>query len=272
MTLPRTADLPLSEKRVSNFVSRARETFEMSSIARDILNVTGPTSIGGFGKIGINRISDRIWFVEGTFKDSYYVEPSHIGAEYGRAIAEAEAQLVLRKLMDFAVGDHVREILAEPNEKEVEQSVTEMQNRGFRPNIILTNIEHSFQFWEFRDFKPFGQPRKGLRQPEGYYKGIPVHYSRLLPTGLTLIVDKAKLGDLEVKTDFEISVIDLRKDPEMKSVLKRFPRLDVNEKVRVLCYETVRATIRNEPPRAGILMMITRGTKLEIAPPDERRK
>jgi hypothetical protein len=87
-----------------------------------------------------------------------------------------------------------------------------------------------------------------------------------------LIVDKAKLGDLEVKTDFEISVIDLRKDPEMKSVLKRFPRLDVNEKVRVLCYETVRATIRNEPPRAGILMMITRGTKLEIAPPDERRK
>jgi hypothetical protein len=198
------------------------------------------------------------------------VEPSHVGAEYGRAVAEAEAQLVLRKLMDFVVGDHVREIPAEPDEKDFEQSVSEMRNKGFTPNIILTNIEHGFRFWEFKEFKPFGQARHGLRQPEGYYKGIAVNYSRLLPTGLTLIVDKANLGSLEVKTDFEISVIDLREDPERMSVLQRFPDLDVNEKVRVLCYETVKATVRSEPPHAGILMMITKGTKLEIAPPNER--
>jgi hypothetical protein len=85
-----------------------------------------------------------------------------------------------------------------------------------------------------------------------------------------LIVDKANLGSLEVKTDFEISVIDLREDTERMSVLQRFPDLDVNEKVRVLCYETVKATVRSEPPHAGILMMITKGTKLEIAPPNER--
>ena len=270
MTLPRSADFPLSKERVSRFISRAHEAFEMSNIARDVLNVSKPTSINGFGKIGINQISDRIWFVEASFKDTSYAEPSHIGAEYGRAVAEAEAQLALRKVMDFAVNGHVHEIPSEPDEKETEHSVSEMRNRGFTPNIILTNIEQCFRFWQFRGFTPFRQPRKGLRQPEGCYNGIPLHYSRLLPTGLTLIIDKAKLGSLEVKTDFQISVTDLRDDPERMSVLQRFPDLDVNEKVRVLCYETVKATLRTEPPQSGVLMMITKGTKLQIAPPNER--
>jgi hypothetical protein len=173
--------------------------------------------------------------------------------------------------MDFAFGDHVHEIPSEPSEKEVERWTLEMQNRGFAPNIILTNIEQSFRFWQFKGFTPFGLPRKGLRQPEGYYRGIPVHYSRLLPTGLTLIIDKAKLGSLEVKTDFQISVTDLRDDPERMSVLQRYANLDANEKVRVLCYETIKATLCTEPPQSGVLMMITQGTKLQIAPPNERK-
>jgi hypothetical protein len=270
MTLPRSADFPLSKERVSKFISRSREAFEKSNIARDVLNVSKPTSIDGFGKIGINQILDRIWFVDASFENTAYAEPSHIGAEYGRAVAEAEAQLALRKVMDFAVDEHVHEMPSELSEKEVERWTLEMQNRGFAPNIILTNIEQSFLFWQFKGFTPFGQPRKGLRQPEGYYRGIPVHYSRLLPTGLTLIIDKAKLGSLEVKTDFQISVTDLRDDPERMSVLQRYPNLDANEKVRVLCYETIKATLCTEPPQSGVLMMITKGAKLQIAPPNER--
>jgi hypothetical protein len=140
----------------------------------------------------------------------------------------------------------------------------------FRPmtHAILTNIYQSFQFWEFRQFRPLGVPRRGLRSPEGHFRGVPVFHSRLLPNGVTFVVDKEELGNLEVKTDFTISVSDITDETERRSIVERFPGFDPSEKVRILCYEIIRPSLRHENQQASFIIARTEGTRLEIREPE----
>jgi len=203
-------------------------------------------------------------FVDGASKTVHYGTPS--GAPYGSAVAEKETELVLTNLMKLSGSKYIQEIRGDLEGVEVQTAIDEMFRRKFMPNLILTNIDQSFRFWEFKQFKPLRMPRKGLRFPEGYFEGIPVHYSRLLPSGLTIIVDSNRLGCLEVKTDFDVSVSNIREDTDKRAVQQQFPNLDLDEKVRILCLETVKSTIQTDEPYA-FLMIKHIGTKLKIEQP-----
>jgi hypothetical protein len=266
MTLPKTGDLPLSEERRNQFKFEANEVFAQYCIGRDILKPSPPEAVADFRKIGINRIVDRIWFVEGTFGDRYYARPS--GAEYGIAVAEGEAELVLKELFEHATHQNIIEIPGDPEEDESEKVLSEMHGRGFQPSLILTNLDQVFRFWEFKNFRPGGL-RRGLRSPEGYFHDVPVCHSRLLPSGLTLVLDQEALGRLEVKTDFTVSVDDVRQltPSELEAVMKVLANKEaIGEKARILSYEVVRATIFERQPSA-FLAMKTRNTPLAVRVP-----
>jgi hypothetical protein len=268
MSIPKTANLPLSDDRKKKFISEASETFTRNCIARDMLRVVRPRSATGFRQIGINHIVDRIWFVETTFPEGYFATPS--GAEYGSAIAEREAELVLRGLVEHTTDEYILRIAEDPNETDAETLLSEMRNKGFNPGLILTNLDQVFRFWEFKGFVPGGL-RRGLRSPEGYFDGVPILHSRLLPGGLTLAIDSGELGVLEVKTDFVASVIDVQALPpnELEAVRKALPSLDeqeLKEKVRILCYELIKPSIAGID-KMGFHIMLTEGTSMEIGPP-----
>ena len=191
------------------------------------------------------------------------------GAQYGDAVAEGETQLVLDRLVERDAREYLQEIPGDPQESEVEQLLTTLRGRGLHPTLILTNIYQSFQFWEFKQFTPPRVPRRGLRSPEGYFQGIPILYSRLLPRGMTIAVDREALGNLEIKSDFDITVAEIP-DQDRQAVLQQLPGLadeDLNEKIRVLCYEVVRAKIFDQNRYLAYYLLMTKGTPLSVGPP-----
>jgi hypothetical protein len=219
----------------------------------------------------LNNITDRIWFVQppsGAFNGHVFATPT--GATYGMAVAEAEAQLVLERLVEFArtYPEHIREIAATPEEADLDQIFAEMSNRGFHSSAILTNIYQSHRFWDFRQFRPTRVQRRGLRSPEGHFRDVPVYHSRLLRDGVTFVVDKEQLGNLEVKTEFTISVSDIRDENERRALIAKFPEFNPAEKVRILCYEVVKPILRHENHLASFIILRSSGSGLDIGPPD----
>ena len=265
---PKTSGLPLSAARVGNFKEEARDTFERSCIARLILNKVerDPHTEGDFRKIGINHIVDRIWFVDGDFGDTVFGTPS--GAQYGIAVAEEESRLVLESLFRRAREnrtEYVTEMVEEFQESETLRFFTDLESKRFRPTAVISSLDLSARFWDFKTFAPTRAVRRGLTSPEGEYDGIPVLHSRLLPDGVILSVNREELGMLEVKADFDIWVSDIVDAQEQDHIRRTLPSLadaDLSEKTRVLCYETVKTTILERKPCVSFAILARKSNEL----------
>ena len=178
------------------------------------------------------------------------------------AIAEGEAELVLRRLLAFP-RKNVHETPSDPTESDVLQSTRFLRAKGFEPTAIVASVDQSLRFWEFTEFSPSRQVRRGLTSPEGDFSNVPVYYSRLLPDGAILTVDNKNLGVLEVKKDFDITISDIGDNAERDRIKRDAPTLsaaDLSEKVRILCYEIVKATVARE----AFDLLVRKGTKLEL--------
>jgi hypothetical protein len=268
---PKTSGRPLSNARVREFTDAARETFKWNCNARLILNKTPPASEGGFHKIGINHIVDRIWFVEGPFEgyDTAYGTPTNIAADYGIAIAEGESMSVLEDLFTLARAntEYVTEFTNDAEENEIHQLLVKLQTDDINPTAIIASLDQSTRFWFFKSFVASHESRKGLVSPEGTFHGVQVFHSRLLPDGSVLFVDRNALGTLEVKSDFDIWVSDIQDEGERESIRKALPDLadaDFDEKVRILCHEVIKATIATREQGAAFHLIAKKGTELEL--------
>jgi hypothetical protein len=206
--------------------------------------------------------------VDRVFGDTAFGTPS--GTQYGIAVAEGESRLALDKLFALArteMKDYVTEVTRDAEEQVVHLLLDNLERRGFEPTAILSSVYQSARFWDFKSFVQSRQVRRGLMFPEGTFRGVPVFYSRLLPDGVILSVDKEELGTLEVKADFDISVSEIEDEQDRESIRKALPDLgeaELDEKVRVLCYEIVKATILEKEPSAAFQMLASKGTELEL--------
>jgi len=267
LSYPKTSGILLSDARIRRFEAEAKDTFERSCTARLILNKVDPKSEGDFRKIGINHIVDRIWFVDGVFGNSVFATPS--GAQYGIAVAESESRLVLEKLLTVArdkTKECVTEVTGDPMEAEVHQLLDKLESGGLRPTGILASLDQSTRFWDFKLFAPSHEVRRGLMSPEGTFRGVPVFHSRLLPAGVIVSIDREESGTLEVRTDFNIRVSEIHDQQDRESIRKALPNLadaDLDEKVRVLCYEIVKATLEIET-YTPFQIIARKGTELQL--------
>jgi hypothetical protein len=270
LNFPKTAGRPLSDGRIREFTEGAQETFKWNCNARLILNKVAPRTEGGFHKIGINHIVDRIWFVDGPFEGSDMAYGTPSGADYGMTIAERESREVLEDvfaLLRTNTARYVTEVTKDLEENEIHQFLDGLQTIQINPTAIVASIDQSTRFWFFKSFLASREPRKGLVSPEGSFHGVPVFYSRLLPDGSILCVDRNALGTLEVKSDFGIWVSDINDPQDRASVRKALPGLadaDLNEKVRILCHEVVKATIHHVEPGASFHIIARKGTELKL--------
>ncbi|MGA8905738.1 MAG: hypothetical protein WB661_12110 [Candidatus Bathyarchaeia archaeon] len=251
VSYPRTSHIPLSESRRARFTSEAKETFNGFCLARLILTPvrTPDTDEPDFRKIGFNHIVDRIWFVDGVFEGAAYATPS--GATYGSSVAERETELVLQQLIARALGGQsslTMETPSAPNEEDICALLQRVHDNGYEPSVIIAGVGESLNFWNFRSFSDTHEVRRGLTSPEGYFRGVPVHYCRLLPDNVVLAADRVALGQLKIKKDFDISVTDITDNTDRERIRRELPSLsnaDFNEKVRVLGFEVVKPIIQN---------------------------
>jgi hypothetical protein len=99
----------------------------------------------------------------------------------------------------------------------------------------------------------------------GLKKDIEIQFFRLLPEGISLMVDSRKLGSLLVKKKIEeTTIIQDIAEADYAKLLKELPKLDnsvLPEKVRVLSYEIIKANIEN--PEAGVAIKVTEPVKQE---------
>jgi len=270
LPLPKVSQLPLSQTRLSRFVFEAKDTFERNCLARMILRPEyNQRRTTGFSTLRIDRIIDRIWFVDGVFDGQVFATPS--GASYGDPIAEAETELVLNRVIQSTtkrgLNDYVNEVDGNPTEKQIQGALDELRERGFEPSIILTNIYQSFNFWQFSKFVPLKDQRRGLTSPEGHFQNVPVLHSRLLPNGLTLIADSQKLGSIVVKSDFEMSVVDPHV-VDRRLILEHLPEIaemNLDEKVLVHCAVTVEPSVDD----LALKFVATGGTPLSVGAPKQ---
>jgi hypothetical protein len=234
-----------------------------------ILNKIPPESVGGFGKIGINNIVDRIWFVDGPFEgsDMGYGTPS--GADFGIAVAEGESRRVLEELFELAranAAQYVTYVADELEENAIHQLFDKLRGNGIDPTALVASLDQSTRFWFFKSFIGTHETRRGLISPEGNFHGVPIFHSRLLPDGVILFVDRMGLGTLEVKADFDIWVSDIREE-ERESIRKALPELesaDLDEKVRILRHDIIKATIHPRKPCATFHLVAKKETDLKL--------
>lgn len=269
MWTPQTVQLELSEIRKENFRKQAIETFHRSCLSRIILKPSKPQSDAGFRTIGFNYINGRVWFVEpptGAFDGHVFVTPS--GATYGSAVAEEELRQTLEEILSIVreKPDQIREISGAQDEDDMLKLLDLMVQRGFHPSSILTSIRQGLAFWDFKGFVgSYG--RRSIDFQEGEFKCLPVLYSRLLPDGLTLIVDRERLGLLEIESEFDLTVTDLRNRPERKVISSQLPHLteaDLNERVQIRGSERVKATVFDEKPYNAFILLASKGTNFVL--------
>lgn len=266
MSHPKTSHLALSGARIDVFASEARDGFERNSVGRVILNKSTGESLGDYEKIGINQITDRIWFVEGTFDGVAYAAPS--GRQYGMAVAEGETKLVLdilfKQSLDSPGVSYLIRTPKDITEIDIHRLLDTLEGRSFKATAIVASIDQGLRFWNFKSFYSSDEIRKGFAFPEGTFRGVPVLHSRLLPDGMILAVDRGELGTLEVKKDFDILVSDIS-DPNLReSIRKQLPHLtssDLDEKVQVLCYEVIKPRVLDQ---GACEILATADTELKI--------
>ncbi|MGA8905827.1 MAG: hypothetical protein WB661_12560, partial [Candidatus Bathyarchaeia archaeon] len=179
-----------------------------------------------------------------------YATPS--GAPYGSAVAEVETRHVLEMVFELVrqnTAEYVIETSSDPTENEVCSLLSMLRERQFEPSVIVGSTKQSLRFWDFANFVPSREVRRGLMSSEGSFNGVPVHHSRLLPDGSILAVDMNALGVLEVKEDFDIWVSDISDEEERNRIRREVPSLsttNLDEKARILGYEIVKASIREK--------------------------
>ncbi len=158
--------------------------------------------------------------------------------------------------------------MGDPHESDLHQFIDNLERKWrFQPDSDSCERSSEHKVLAFQILAPTRQAGRGLISPQGDFRGVPVFYSRLLPYGVILSVDREELGTLQVKSDFDIWVSDIRDQQDRESIRKALPRLadaDLDEKVRVLCYEIVKATILDKEPWAAFDMVTTKETELQL--------
>jgi len=244
-------NIPISEEKRKSFISnivkivknsRARSFFSVREIREEEKSEE-------FLKLGLSLIMDRIWVT-----DTDSIHPNERGYDEGSSIEEGEIKLVFDSIFNSMSEDNTLTKNDELKESHIIEALSKLEENSSGCELIFTNIHDVFSFWYMTNFK--GVPKTGSeRRLEGYYKNIPVYWNRLLPKGITLLINK-NVGELVIKRDIDknASIKDIE-DSEKEGIVKNLPQLkdvDIKEKVRLYIDELLKFKILNN--KAVILL------------------
>lgn len=250
---PSVRNLRLSDNRVRHVVTEMISSFNQSAIGRKLVRpVALPTDDArkeedGFVSLGFNHISDKIWFVDGVFDDTSY-SCELMGRNYGEGLAESETSYITKCILEKC-GENEIQYSQEIRPSDILQSLEHLGEHGFQGKLVLADIESHINLWKHRNLLLHGQ----LKVPKsfsGYAFDTEICFFRGLPKGTLIIADSDSLGELLIKQSVEetASISEIQESEKQKTI-EEIPTLTLDtldEKVRILAYETIRANITNQ--------------------------
>ncbi len=253
----------LSEVRRKKFEANIREVFDRTGLARKLVKVASIVDDPEekFVKLGLAIVADKVWFVDDPGEGVYYSYES-LGYEYGKSLAEGEARLIIDNIM----ASIKQESTVKVNERIEAKDIAGVFRSPFGSKgidllngdlVIVTNLYDESDFWYIEEFKGDRSEGFGFGTLNICGEKIPVHYSRLVPKGLTFVIDRSKIGTLFIKRPLEITVESIAKVSKEKKdeILKSIPSLNpekLDEKVSILVEEVVRFEL--EDPNAVVIL------------------
>ncbi len=261
-------DKKISKNRKERVMENIRKGFEKNRIGRELVKVKEIKSEEiknytnkEFFKIGLASIIDKIFFVDEPGGETYYSYRG-LGYDYGVSVAEGETKGIIKRIIEKVKPENKFKVIGEKIKiEDITNGVKKLFSYSnidrFEGNVILTNIPDEFDFWYMDGFEPF---KDGKDKEFSYFNSygflkvsgrrIPVFYSRLVPKGVTLLLNKNKIGTLLIKKPLQISIEDAGKLLEERKgkIIKDIPSLtkeELNEKVEIIVYEIIRFEIEN---------------------------
>jgi len=245
MSYPSVSHLPISEIRRKKVIENVLITFRQTAISRCIVEIC-PEKNGtdNFGRLGLNLIIDKIWFVDSPPRSSAEYFYGEIGEAEGKEIALSETKIIIDRILNETTGSgNVLERPDELDKESLQKAIAWLRDRGYECESILVDIRDIKSFW-LNDFQPFVGVQDRTRDLfglEGYFSNIPVYWSNFLPEKTTLLLNR-KCGKLLIKKDLTANLSEIQ-DNELSEVLKSLPQLDaekLHEKVRLRIDEIIR--------------------------------
>ncbi len=253
------SSLPISESRRKEIIAALRKVFASETIGRRVLRViplqAKPSGVDGgdFQKIEIEEIIDRIWFVDLPPGSDGQYSVHGIGEDYGKAMAEAENEAVIDKLVEASSSSFpiisYKETL---NPESLDVGIKTLRDDGFAASVVLTNIYDFTSLGLFSGFVRGTVPNTFLLTKSG--DKIPVCDAREVPDDTTFVIDSKSAGALVLKEDLTAAISEISEE-ETAEILKAIPELtekQLKEKVKVLVEEEFKIDI--EQPKAILRM------------------
>ncbi|MFH0949007.1 MAG: hypothetical protein V1802_00795 [Candidatus Aenigmatarchaeota archaeon] len=242
-------DRPISERRRNEVVKTIIETVKSETLIRNLLKVRNSQERENeeFVKLGFNSIVDKIWFVDTEAGEPYYSYQG-IGHHEGESIAEGERKILFDLLRSHENNKLVRD--GKLTKEIVDEATSKLNERKRKCKFIISNIDDVFEFWYmgrnvFNGVMKIENKERGTLRLEGYYKGIPVYWDRLLPRGTLLFIDSDYLGEFVIKKELEALLTEIEHG-EIEQIKLELPQLkDVNlkQKIRMYCEEIIKINI-----------------------------
>lgn len=268
---PSVKNLPISKERANSIKNEIISTMNHLATSRRLLRriyVNDSPEFAdneGFVTVGVNTIIDRIWFVDNPSNEEYYSYQG-IGVDIAEGIAETEGKYIT----DCIFKSKPKTIVCDSplNPAHLRQAIYCLSQNSAQPNILLLNIKDHIQLWHY----PYLAKNGRFCIPSefsGLKNDIEIDFFRLLPEGMSLMVDSEKLGTLVIKKRIEdTTVIQDIEEKDFAKILAEIPKLDkakLPEKVRVRSFEIIKAII--EDPSGAVIINVKEPTKNKSSPP-----
>ncbi len=264
MTYASVKNLPISARRLVEIKEELFESMKTYSVIRLVLRVVTlteepnrATTGDEFHKIGVSNITDKIWFVDGSFGEHYFAVGG-IGTSYALGIAKTETEYLMGAISSLSKEPqneiHYDEILSPES---IYQAADTLIQRGFDPNMIFTNVKDHVELWRYPEYG--GHGRKTHIAMPGHAPLI-VDFAPEVPEGTSYVLDAGRFGTLVLKRDLDASVSEIA-DAEKPKLLAELPELGgqpLDEKVHLQVEEVLRIDI--DEPRAAVVLT-RRGSK-----------
>ncbi len=257
MTFSKVRAIEISEERVGRIRQELLKSMEVYSVIRRVLR---PIKLrahparaemkGEFRKIGVNEITDKIWFVEGSFPEGQYATAG-MGTSYALEIAKTEAVYLMGSISRASgKAEHEIRYSDELTPNVIYDAANLLTRQGFDPNLVLTNVRDHVYLWRFHP--PYGGFGRDTHLDMPGHKPLIVDFDPEIPQGSSYVLDRTQFGSLVLKQDLDLTVSEIS-DEEKPMIIKHLPELkghDLGEKVRLVIQEILRIDI--DSPKAII--------------------
>jgi ribosomal protein S13 len=255
----------LSEERVEKVKSDIIVHTKRHSEVRNFINAEVVTEEDeNFIYLGINTLSNKIFFVDESVDPTTHYACDLIGVSIGREIGIGESEYLIKQMFEKVNIKENRIQFETFSIQNLNRAKEKLEEKKFRVTTILMSLDLGRDLWRMEEFHYSDRPSEEMPIPYGTIDGIEIYDSKVLPKGVAIIFDKTHVGTLKIleelspiiTTDFDKERI-IKKELEEGKIREeqREERLEkLDERVNIKALEKIKFEFGSS--KAGLVLFI----------------